>query len=388
VSEELFRELKKLFITTKKVPVSITELSPSIRDQLEMIRNDKLYFEKLISRKDIVTAQLADIIRVHPENKYEISVGSIKVPKENIYASNILDEVMNAGSIIDTDISIIDIVDDDINIIDVIDEKEINADIGSGHIAIDKDKLEDNINTRDTTTNVDKETVNRVVRNYATPQPVMKSASATNATGIKKEVPVISAANAARIATAVSKSSGYSMSMMQPHGAKISASLSTKFDGYQRNYDLLKAQKAFYFRQSLKMERKYEKLSNKWVEEPGLIPKTLDELHGVLKNVRTEEQPRIDILLDNVNVILEEAKGTVTKANETMDSVKDALSIVDEAKETVTKANETMDSVKNALSILDFDTKYVKLGAMVIGGLIIINLFIGMIVLIRMALGF
>jgi hypothetical protein len=47
-----------------------------------------------------------------------------------------------------------------------------------------------------------------------------------------------------------------------------------------------------------------------------------------------------------------------------------------------------MDSVKNALSILDFDTKYVKLGAMAIGGLIIINLFIGMIVLIRMALGF
>jgi hypothetical protein len=388
VSEELLRELKKLFITTKKVPVSITELSPSIRDQLEMIQNDKLYFEKLISRKDIVTAQLADIIRVHPENKYEISVGSIKVPKENIYASNILDEVMNAGSIIDTDISITDIVDDDINIIDVIDEKEINADIGSGHIAIDKDKLEDNINIRDTATNVDHGTFNRDVRNYATPQPVMKSASATNATGIKKEVPVIPAVNAARIATAVSKSSGYSMSMMQPHGAKISASLSTKFDGYQRNYDLLKAQKAFYFRQSLKMERKYEKLSNKWVEEPGLIPKTLDELHGVLKNVRTEEQPRIDILLDNVNVILEEAKGTVTKANETMDSVKDALSIVDEAKETVTKANETMDSVKNALSILDFDTKYVKLGAMAIGGLIIINLFIGMIVLIRMALGF
>ncbi|MEZ5336321.1 MAG: hypothetical protein R2741_14385 [Methanolobus sp.] len=71
--------------------------------------------------------------------------------------------------------------------------------------------------------------------------------------------------------------------------------------------------------------------------------KTLDELHGVLENVRTEEQPRIDLLLDNVNATLEEAKGTVEKAN------------------------DTMDTVKNALSILDFDTKYLKLGGMAIG---------------------
>jgi hypothetical protein len=125
----------------------------------------------------------------------------------------------------------------------------------------------------------------------------------------------------------------------------------------------MKAQKAFYFRQSIKMEKKYELLSNKWEEVPGVIPKTLGELHGVLENVRTEEQPRIDLLLDNVNATLEEAKDTVGKAN------------------------DTMDSVKNALSILDFDTKYLKLGGMVVGGLVVLNLLVGLIVLTRMALG-
>ena len=38
---------------------------------------------------------------------------------------------------------------------------------------------------------------------------------------------------------AVAKNPKYSMMSMQPHGAIVSASLSTKFDGYQRNYDLL-----------------------------------------------------------------------------------------------------------------------------------------------------
>ncbi|WP_094227948.1 hypothetical protein [Methanolobus psychrotolerans] len=433
VSEEVLQEVKKLFITKKKVPVSITELSPSIRDQLEMLRNDKLYFEKLISRKDIITAQLSDIIRVHPENRYEISVGSIKVPKENIYASNILDEVMNAANMIDTDISIIDVVNDDINITDIIDVKDNNVHIGAGDVvAIDKEKLEDNINIiniKDETKNVDSSTVNRTVRNLSS-QPIMRTTAATAATGIKTKAANISAVDMARMATAVSKSPGYAMSVMQPHGAKIAASLSTKFDGYQRNYDLLKAQKAFYFRQSLKMEKKYELLSNEWVEEPGVVPKTLDELHGVLSNLRTEEQPRIDMFLDTLNTnipqTLNELNGVLgtfrteeqpridilldslsTNIPQTLDGLNGVLQNVrteeqpridlildnvnanlEESKQTLSKANDTMDSVKNALSILDFDTKYLKLGGMVIGGLIVLDLFVGFIVLIRMALGF
>ncbi len=359
VSEEVLQEVKKLFITKKKVPVSITELSPSIRDQLELIQTDKLYYKELISRKDTITAQLGDIIKTHPKNKFEIAAGAIKVPKESIYTSSVLDEVMDAASIHDIDISIADTLND----------KDINVNAGTDNVAEEK-KLSDNVKIRDSVRTADPSISGSTVRNLASPQPATRStvatsaASATSPTDIKVDATNVSAIDMARMATAVNKSPGYAMSAMQPHGAKISAALSTKFDGYQRNYDLMKAQKAFYFRQSMKMERKYELLSNQWIEEPGSIPKTLDELHGVLENVRTEEQPRIDLLLDNVNAIMVETKGTIEKAN------------------------DTLDSVKNALSILDFDTKYLKMGGVIIGGLIVLDLFVGFIVLIRMALGF
>ncbi|WP_321428737.1 hypothetical protein [uncultured Methanolobus sp.] len=371
VSEEVLQEVKKLFVTKKKVPVSIDQLSPSIRDQLEMIRIDKLYYQGLISRKDTVTAQLGEIIKVHPENKFEIAAGKISVPKDNIYASSVIDDVISAGNIVDT-INIADSIKDNLSVADVLDGKDIRENITENL----RENVRENIGrteiARENIRNVDSGINERTVRSLSTSQPTIRATTASNvetasaatsAAVAKKATTGISAANIARLATSVRKSPGNSMSMMQPYGAKISASLSTKFDGYQRNYDLMKAQKAFYFRQSLKMEKKYELLSNKWEEVPGVIPKTLDELHGVLENVRTEEQPRIDLLLDNVNATLEEAKDTVGKAN------------------------DTMDTVKNALSILDFDTKYLKLGGMVIGGLVVLNLLVGLIVLVRMALG-
>ncbi|MEZ5336322.1 MAG: hypothetical protein R2741_14390 [Methanolobus sp.] len=78
---------------------------------------------------------------------------------------------------------------------------------------------------------------------------------AASSAEVSKNATSISAANVARAVTSIRQSPVNSMQMVQPYGAKISASLSTKFDGYQRNYDLMKAQKAFYFRQSLKMEK-------------------------------------------------------------------------------------------------------------------------------------
>ncbi|WP_445474549.1 hypothetical protein ACT9XH_09235 [Methanococcoides methylutens] len=83
-----------------------------------------------------------------------------------------------------------------------------------------------------------------------------------------------------------------------------------------------------------------------------------------MKNVRREKQPRIKKLLDNLNANLTESQGSLSKAN------------------------DTMDSIQNALSVLDMDTGKIKPDVMVIGGLIVLNLFVGMIVIIRMALGF
>ncbi|MEZ5336323.1 MAG: hypothetical protein R2741_14395 [Methanolobus sp.] len=133
------------------MPVAITELSPSIRDQLEMIQTDKLYYEGLISRKSTVTAQLGDILKAHPENKFEIATGAITVPKENIYASSVLDDVLSVANILDS-FSIRDSLKEDINIADVLDEKDISVDIGTNVI---KD-VESNTNIRDSVKTVNK----------------------------------------------------------------------------------------------------------------------------------------------------------------------------------------------------------------------------------------
>ncbi|WP_406659591.1 hypothetical protein V7O66_06995 [Methanolobus sp. ZRKC3] len=371
VSEEVLKEVKKLFVTKKKIPISIDELSPSIKNHLEMISRDKQYYAGLIERKDNLTSQLGDVVQKFPKSKFEITTGSVAIAGMNIKGKDVITGgITNPGIVTNPDIvtnpgivtkpgivarpgivtrklsELDDTVDTNINI-----ETEKVADIGS---------------VRDSTT-VPQPTVNKkTIRSTETESSDLKTAASKPVIEgkITDIADIATITNIPDMKLAIDKMPKYSTMTMQPHGAKVSASLNTKFDGYQRSYDLMNAQKAFYFKKGLRLERKYEKLANRWEEVPGIIPKTLDELHGVLKNVRTEEQPRIDLVLDNLNANLEESK------------------------ETLSKANDTMDSINSALSILNFDTKYLKLGAMVLGGLVVLNLFFGLIVLIRMSLGY
>ncbi|AFV24951.1 hypothetical protein Mpsy_2750 [Methanolobus psychrophilus R15] len=473
VSEEILQEIKKLFVTTTKVSIPVTEQSESLKDKLEALRVDKQYYNKLLTRKDILTSRMADVIRVYPENVFRIGIDSIRVPKENIYASDILDSVMNISNIIDSTINAGNIKDDITNVINIKDESSVvNVKDDMTTVVNIKDEAviigavrEDSINAgtiigKDATleTGVIREAgnivkVEGVSGSTAGPSigsaaskdsPIAPKANSAIVSSLEegdtlaaKDVTVslraLSAAAAVTTGTVASNSNTYMHSSMQPHGARISASLSTKFDGYQRNYDSMKAQKAFYARQAQKLDKKYEKLANKWVEVPGVIPGTLEELHGVLKRVRTEEQPRIDILLDNLNAevprTLEELHGMLqvvrTEEQPRIDALLDNLNTgvpgtleelnavlrtvrteeqpridllldnlnanLTESKEAITKANETMESVQKALSLIDtgskLNTNMIKIGAMAVGGLVVLNLFVGLIVLIRMALG-
>ncbi|MCQ6962819.1 hypothetical protein [Methanolobus chelungpuianus] len=444
VSEEILQEIKKLFVTTKKVEIPVGEQSESLKGKLEAIRIDKQYYNKLLTRKDILTSKMSEVMRVYPENVFHIGVDSIKVPYENVYASDILESITNIGSIVDNQVNTGSIVDNTIvqgNIRDGL--------VNAGSIKDNAANLKDEL----TAVNIKDETVLiGAVRDVAVNSGNTLSKEVSGGTSVIKEAGSIAAANkvsgltegsiigsavvkdssvmAARTGgtivsaleegnnvsagnaavslralssatAAVSELRSYSyMSSMQPYGARISASLSTKFDGYQRNYDLMKAQKAFYARQSLKLDKHYEKLVNKWVEVPGVIPGTLEELHGVLQRVRTEEQPRIDVLLDNLNTgvpgTLEELGAVLrtvrTEEQPRIDTLLDNLNAnLTESKEAISKANETMESVQKALSLLDtgskLNTNLIKIGAMAVGGLVVLNLFVGLIVLIRMALG-
>lgn len=368
VSEEVLQEVKKLFVTKKKIPISIAELSPSIQDHINLIQNNKQYYAGLIERKDPITAQFADVIKTFPVNKFEISNGSVAMAGVNIKDLGLDLEAPEVGGVVRDDINdnvrdnIRDTIRDNRDDIRVRNPADVgrNINVGRNVVSPRTVNLADvRAETRRAELSSNIESTRTISAEGGDARTVSSDnrirSSATDASAI---------ANMSKTKFAINNLSAFSMKSIQPHGAKVSASVSTKFDGYQRSFDLMNAQKVFYFRKGLKLERKYEKLANRWEETPGIIPKTLDEVHGVLKNVRTEEQPRIDLLLDNVNATLEEAKGTVEKAN------------------------DTMDSVKNALSILDFDTKYLKIGGMVIGGLVVLNLFFGLLVLIRMTLGF
>jgi len=439
VSEEILHEVKKLFVSTTKIPIPPTEQSDSLKSRLEAIRIDKQYYSKLLTRKDILTSGMSDVIRVYPENVFQIGIDSIRVPKENIYASDILDSVMNIGSIVDSTINegnikdepinsgnikdditnVVNVKDDLTTVVNIKDEAavigaardgsinagtvigknttvEAGATRGSGSI-VKIDGVSGPIAGSIIGSAAGKDSVVTVKANSAIIS-ALKEGDNLTAESATVSQRALSASTA--VATGKTASRTYMMSSMQPYGARISASLSTKFDGYQRNYDFMKAQKAFYARQSLELDKAYEKVANKWVEVPGVIPGTLEELHGVLKRVKTEEQPRIDLLLDNLNTqvprTLEELHGVLqvfrTEEQPRIDLLLDNLNAnLEESKEAISKVNVTMDSVQRALSLVDtgskLNTNMIKIGAMAVGGLIVLNLFVGLIVLIRMALG-
>ncbi len=439
VSEEILQEVKKLFVSTTKIPIPPAEQSDSLKGRLEAINIDKQYYNKLLTRKDILTSGMSDVIRVYPENVFQIGIDSIRVPKENIYASDILDSVMNIGNIVDSTINegnikddlinsgniedditnVVNVKDDLTTVVNIKDEAMVIGAVRDDSIdegtVIGKDTAIEVVATRESGNIVKIEGVSgpnagSIIRSAAGKDSVvtvkansaiisaLKEGDNLTAESATVSLRALSAATAA--ATGKTASRTYMMSSMQPYGARISASLSTKFDGYQRNYDFMKAQKAFYARQSLKLDKAYDKMANKWVEVPGVIPGTLEELHGVLKRVKTEEQPRIDLLLDNLNIqvprTLEELHGVLqvvrTEEQPRIDLLLDNLNAnLAESKEAISKANETMESVQRALSLIDtgskLNTNMIKIGAMAVGGLIVLNLFVGLIVLIRMALG-
>jgi|GEM_PF-996945 len=439
VSEEILQEVKKLFVSTTKIPIPPAEQNESLKGRLEAIRIDKQYYNKLLTRKDILTSRMSDVIRVYPENVFQIGIDSIRVPKENIYASDILDSVMNIGNIADSTINEENIKDDLINegnikddITNVVNVKDDLTTVGNikDEAVVIGAVRDDSINTgtvigKDTTVEVGATRGSgNIVKSGGVSGPnagsiIGSAAGKDSVVTVKANSAIISAlkegdnltaesatvnmralSSATAVATGKTASRTYMMSSMQPYGARISASLSTKFDGYQRNYDFMKAQKAFYARQSLKLDKAYDRVANKWVEVPGVIPGTLEELHGVLKRVKTEEQPRIDLLLDNLNTqvprTLEELHGVLqvfrTEEQPRIDLLLDNLNAnLAESKEAISKANETMESVQRALSLVDtgskLNTNMIKTGAMAVGGLIVLNLFVGLIVLIRMALG-
>ncbi|OFV68397.1 MAG: hypothetical protein SCAL_000073 [Candidatus Syntrophoarchaeum caldarius] len=113
----------------------------------------------------------------------------------------------------------------------------------------------------------------------------------------------------------------------QPDSVKMATglinSINSKYHAYNSGYSIQKAIITKNERDIAKIKLKIDKIKYKVVEEPGVIPKTLANFEDILKRFNTEEQPRIEAILDSVNDNLRESRDLINKANTTFEKVSD-----------------------------------------------------------------
>lgn len=320
VTEETIREIKKLFVTKKKIPVLESALTMEQKGRLDILEIDDRNLRNLIGRKNVISNQLIGVMEKMPARDFEITDKTIKVTGvESGYVGHVKGTIENAIG------NISDVRKVDTKVVDKsgASRKKINRDI-----KVDK-SYDSKVNISGSKARMDKQDIK-----------ALSEMSLAFATRPKQ-----------------------SLSGIQPQGAKISAVLNTKFDGYQRNYAFSKAQAAFYEREILKNARRINKIKFKSEDEPGVIPKTLDEIKEILERVRTEEQPRIEKVLDTLNGNLEESK------------------------EALSRVNDSLESTQGALSFVNKHSGTIKIAVGVFAGVIVLDLVLAFFVLLRMALG-
>lgn len=133
--------------------------------------------------------------------------------------------------------------------------------------------------------------------------------------------------------------------------------------GYLDNHSIVDGRIRFYMRERLKIEKEIHVI--KWVpvEEPGVIPRVLEEIEGTIERFRTESQPRIETVLDSVNATVVEATAVLSSLNTSLGSVQGAFDTI----------------AKYSL--------WIKIGLGVSAGLSVLILLMSLIVLFRLAFG-
>jgi hypothetical protein len=324
VSEEVLQEIKKLFVVKKKTPINVSELPQVQKTKLDNLELNKKYYQDLIERKSTISNQLLNAIDKIPAKKFEIDEKTIKIAglEKTGFKYTGMSENANIGRY-------------------NLGEKE--SDSTNRNNPVDPENV--NINN---TNNPENEKNRKYNYNIESSEGI----DANRFDSLRK------------LNFTLAKNNNFSPKNIQPQGARVSALLNTKFDGYQRNYEVYKAHLAFYDREIFKIERNIDKIKYHWEDEPGVIPRTLDEIEGILKRVRTQEQPRIENTLDTLNDNLEESKSLLSRMN------------------------SIFEPVQSAFASAGKHSKLIMIGAGVFGLVVFLNLVFSLVVLIRMAFGF
>lgn len=133
--------------------------------------------------------------------------------------------------------------------------------------------------------------------------------------------------------------------------------------GILDNHILYEGQINFYLREKLKIEKDIFKIKYVQVEEPGVIPKILEEIRKILNHFQTSSQPRVDLIFDNVN-------NTIVESTEVLANV-----------------NSSLVSLQSFFGFLAKYNLMFKIGLAVVVGLSVLILLMSTIVLFRLAFG-
>ena len=111
---------------------------------------------------------------------------------------------------------------------------------------------------------------------------------------------------------------------MHPSVLSLTKQLTPTIDKYfalNSRYESFKAYQIFHWGEFDKLHREIDKIKYIYVDEPGVIPRTLAKIEDIVARVNTEEQPRIEKIMDSVNGNLVESQGILNKINGTAGKV-------------------------------------------------------------------
>jgi hypothetical protein len=105
---------------------------------------------------------------------------------------------------------------------------------------------------------------------------------------------------------------------MRPSVLSLTKELTPTIDKYfalNSRYESFKAYQIFHWGEIDKLHKEIDKIKYVYVDEPGVIPRTLGKIEDIVARVNTEEQPRIEKIMDSVNGNLVESQGILNKIN-------------------------------------------------------------------------
>jgi hypothetical protein len=151
----------------------------------------------------------------------------------------------------------------------------------------------------------------------------------------------------------------------QPMSMSVATALNQNaVSAYLDNYAVVEARNRYFSREKLKLEKAIYRINWVAVEEPGVIPKMLEEIKQTIERFRTEAQPRIETMLDNVN-------GTVLESTAVLSNV-----------------NTSLKTIQGALDFVAKHSLIIKIGLAAAGVLMLLILLMSLIALFRVAFGF